>query len=123
KEALVYEHVLVDEAQDLSPVEMAVIFGTVSKGQSVTLAGDTAQRLHMDNGFSDWKTVISELGFDSVAIEPLKLSYRSTAEILDLAGHVLGPLAPEEPPVATRHGAPVELFQRGDTGDSVAFLA
>src|SRR5690606_8310540 len=28
KEALGYEHVLLDEAQDLSPVEMAVVFGT-----------------------------------------------------------------------------------------------
>lgn len=123
KETLGYEHVLVDEAQDLSPVEMSVIFGTVSKGQSVTLAGDTAQRLHMDNGFSDWQTVIEDLGFSSVNIEPLKLSYRSTAEILELASHVLGPLAPQDPPQATRHGAPVELFQSGETGDSVAFLS
>ncbi len=123
KEALSYEHVLVDEAQDLSPVELAVIFGTVSKGQSVTLAGDTAQRLHMDNGFSDWKTVISHLGLSHVEVEPLKLSYRSTAEILELAEHVLGPLAPEDPPQATRHGAPVEIFVRGEMGDSVAFLA
>lgn len=123
KEALTYEHVLVDEAQDLSPVELSVIFGTVSKGQSVTLAGDTAQRLHMDNGFTDWKTVISNLGLSLVEVEPLKLSYRSTAEILEVASHVLGPLAPEDPPVATRHGAPVELFVRSETGDSVAFLA
>ncbi len=123
KEALTYEHVLVDEAQDLSPVELSVIFGTVSKGQSVTLAGDVAQRLHMDNGFSDWKTVIGHLGLSHVQVEPLKLSYRSTAEILELANHVLGPLAPEEPPLATRHGAPVELFQSPDTGDSVAFLS
>ena len=123
KEALTYEHVLVDEAQDLSPVELSVIFATVSKGQSVTLAGDTAQRLHMDNGFSDWKTVIGHLGLSHVQVEPLKLSYRSTAEILDLANHVLGPLAPEDPPEATRHGAPVEMFQSADTGDSVAFLS
>jgi DNA helicase-2/ATP-dependent DNA helicase PcrA len=122
KEALTYEHALVDEAQDLSPVEMAVIFGTLSRGQSVTLAGDTAQRLHMDNGFSDWKTVIDQLGLSSVEVEPLKLSYRSTAEILEIASHVLGPLAPEDPPLATRHGAPVELFVRSETGDSVAFL-
>ncbi|MCH2108027.1 MAG: ATP-binding domain-containing protein [Polyangiaceae bacterium] len=123
KEALSYEHILVDEAQDLSPVEMRVIFDTITRGQSVTLAGDTAQRLHMDNGFSDWKTVLSDLGLAHVEVEPLKLTYRSTAEILDLAQHVLGHLQPDDPPVATRHGAPVELFQHGATGDSVAFLS
>jgi len=122
KEALSYEHVLLDEAQDLSPVEMAVVFGTVSRGQSITLAGDTAQRLHMDNGFSDWGQVLGELGLSHVAVEPLELSYRSTAEILEVAQHVLGPLKPEHPPVATRHGAEVDLFQFGDMGDAVAYL-
>ncbi|MEZ4223659.1 MAG: 3'-5' exonuclease [Polyangiaceae bacterium] len=123
KEALVYEHVLVDEAQDLSPVELAVVFGTVSQAESVTLAGDVAQRLLMDNGFSDWETVLGELGKSHVAVEPLKLSYRSTQEVLDVAHAVLGQLAPEERPKATRSGAPVELFTFGHTGDAVGFLA
>lgn len=122
KETLSYEHVLIDEAQDLSPVEMAVVFATVSRGQSITLAGDTAQRLHMDNGFSNWKTVLGELGLSHVEVEPLELSYRSTAEILEVAQAVLGPLRPEKAPLATRHGAPVELFQFGDMGDAVAML-
>ena len=123
KEPLSYEHILVDEAQDLSPVEMRVVFDTVSRGQSVTLAGDTAQRLHMDNGFSSWNEVLGDLGLSHVEIEPLKLSYRSTSEILEIAQYVLGDLKPEDPPEATRHGAPVELFQSGATGDSVAFLS
>ncbi len=123
KEALVYEHILIDEAQDLSPVELAAVLDTSSSAKSVTLAGDVSQRLLMDNGFSDWKTVLSELGLDHVAIEPLQLSYRSTHEILDLSRAVLGPLAPAEAPRATRHGAPVELFAFGHTGDAVAFLA
>lgn len=123
KEALVYEHVLVDEAQDLSPVEMSVVMNTVSRGQSVTLAGDVSQRLHMDNGFRDWKSLLGELGLNHVEVEPLKLSYRSTAEILDFAGSVLGPLAPADPPIATRSGAPVELFPFAHSGEAVAFLS
>ncbi len=123
KEPLSYEHMLIDEAQDLSPVEMAVLFDTVSRGQSITLAGDTAQRLHMDNGFTDWTTVLGELGLSHVQVEPLELSYRSTAQILELAQHVLGPLKPAVPPKATRDGAPVELFQTAATGDSAALLA
>ncbi|MCA9629800.1 MAG: ATP-binding domain-containing protein [Myxococcales bacterium] len=123
KEALVYEHVLVDEAQDLSPVELAVVVGTVSRAQSVTLAGDVAQRLHMDNGFSGWDSTLARLGLDHVAVEPLKLSYRSTAEILEFSTSVLGPLASDDPPAATRHGAPVELFRFAHAGDAVGFLS
>jgi DNA helicase-2/ATP-dependent DNA helicase PcrA len=123
KEALVYEHVLIDEAQDLSPVELAVVLGTVSKGQSVTLAGDVAQRLHMNNGFSTWKGVLGELGLAHVQVEPLRISYRSTEPILEFSRAVLGPLADPEAPQATRGGAPVELFRFSHSGDAVGFLA
>jgi DNA helicase II / ATP-dependent DNA helicase PcrA len=122
KEPLVYEHVLVDEAQDLSPVELATVIDTVSNAQSVTLAGDVSQRLLMDNGFSNWRTVLSELGLSHVEVEPLKLSYRSTQEIIEFARSVLGPLAPEEEGAATRSGAPVELFAFGHSGEAAGFL-
>jgi DNA helicase II / ATP-dependent DNA helicase PcrA len=122
KDPLIYEHILVDEAQDLSPVELAVVLDTSSKARSITLSGDTQQRLLMDNGFSDWKTVLSELGLDHVEIEPLKLSYRSTSEIIEFSRAVLGPLASKDEPVAVRSGAPVELFTFGHTGDALAFL-
>ncbi|HVU01919.1 MAG TPA: 3'-5' exonuclease [Polyangiaceae bacterium] len=123
KDALLYEHVLVDEAQDLSPVELAVVLGTVSRGQSVTLSGDVAQRLHMNNGFSSWKETLSELGLSHVEVEPLRISYRSTEPIIQLAREVLGPLADRDAPTATRTGAPVELFRFSHGGDAVGFLA
>jgi DNA helicase-2/ATP-dependent DNA helicase PcrA len=123
KDAIVYEHVLVDEAQDLSPVELAVVFATVSRGQSITLSGDVAQRLYMNNGFTSWKGVLGELGLSHVEIEPLRISYRSTEPIIDFSRAVLGPLADADAPKATRGGAPVELFRFSHSGDAVGFLA
>jgi DNA helicase-2/ATP-dependent DNA helicase PcrA len=123
KDPLVYEHILVDEAQDLSPVELAVVLDCSSKARSITLSGDVQQRLLMDNGFSDWKTVLGDLGMAHVEIEPLKLSYRSTAEIIEFSRQVLGPLASKDEPVAVRAGAPVELFSFGHSGDALAYLA
>ncbi|MCB9594370.1 MAG: ATP-binding domain-containing protein [Sandaracinaceae bacterium] len=122
KERLTYEHMFLDEAQDLSPVELAVVVGTASDAQSVTLAGDVAQRLLMDNGFNGWDDVLGRLGLDHVEIEPLKLTYRSTAQIIDFADDVLGPLRNEQQSTATRQGAPVELFEFGQSGEAVAFL-
>ncbi|MBX3181752.1 MAG: ATP-binding domain-containing protein [Polyangiaceae bacterium] len=122
-DALVYEHALIDEAQDLSPVELSVLIGTVSRARSVTLAGDVAQRLHMDNGFKSWEDTLAQLHLDHVEVEPLKLSYRSTREVLEFAREVLGPLASAEEPVATRAGAKVELFRFAQSGDAVGFLA
>jgi DNA helicase II / ATP-dependent DNA helicase PcrA len=123
KEALIYEHVFIDEAQDLSPVELSVVMSTLSRANSVTLAGDVAQRLHMDNGFTDWRSLLGELGLSHVAIDPLRVSYRSTQEIIEFARAVLGPLAHEEQGEATRTGAPVELFGFAHSGDAVGFLA
>jgi DNA helicase-2/ATP-dependent DNA helicase PcrA len=117
-----YEHVFVDEAQDLSPLELSVVLDTAS-AQNVTLAGDVAQRLHMDNGFSDWKSVLSVLGEGHVELEPLQVTYRSTQEIMELAIEVLGPSWGGERSRATRSGAPIELFRFAHTGDAVGFLA
>lgn len=123
KEVLVYEHVFVDEAQDLSPVDLAVVLDTASKAQCVTLAGDISQRLHLDNGFTDWRNVLADLGKASVELEPLRISYRSTLPIISFAGSVLGPLNTEPEPQVLRNGAPVELFNFGHSGDAVGFLA
>ncbi len=122
KLALLYEHIFVDEAQDLAPIELAVLLDCATPARSITLAGDVAQRLHLDNGFTDWKEVLTRLGYAGVEIEPLKIGYRSTVEVLDFARTVLGPLADPEPPIATRSGAPVEMHRFPDVGAAVAFL-
>ncbi len=128
RNALQYQHIFVDETQDLSPVELAAVLDTAAEdkrsgARSVTLAGDVAQKLHLDNGFTSWQRVLHELRLDHVDIEPLKLSYRSTHEILDFSTHVLGPLKNEVSGQATRHGAPVELFKFGESGEAVGFLS
>jgi len=124
-------HLFVDEAQDLSPMKLAALIGrTTPSGRtdnvrqvpSITLAGDTAQRLFLDNGFGDWRAVLGHLGLSHVAIEPLRIAYRSTREILELARHAMGPLPIDVPAEAKRTGAPVEAFRFSAVGAAVAFL-
>jgi DNA helicase-2/ATP-dependent DNA helicase PcrA len=90
---------------------------------SITLAGDTSQKLFLDNGFADWRDVLGHLALAHVAVEPLRIAYRSTREILALARYAMGPLADSVPPEARRSGAPVEAFRFSGTGAAVAFLA
>ncbi len=122
KTPLYYEHIFVDEAQDFSPVEVATLVDCATPARSITLAGDTSQRLLLDNGFTDWQTLLTQLGLAAVAIEPLRIGYRSTIEVLEFARAVLGPLADPEPPIATRSGAPVEIHEFPDAGAAAAFL-
>jgi DNA helicase-2/ATP-dependent DNA helicase PcrA len=133
KQPLVYEHLFVDEAQDLAPIDLACLLDVVAKHKvsgssdpqpSVTLAGDTAQRLFMDSGFRDWSAVLNDLGLTGrVDVEPLRIAYRSTREVLAVAREILGPLADPTPPIAHRGGAPVEHHHFPSQGAAVAFLA
>jgi len=117
-----YEHLIVDEAQDLSPTDISVLRGVLTKRESMTLAGDTAQKLIFDNGFDDWKGLLKDLGIEGVEMEPLRISYRSTKEVTKFAREVLGPLKDPVEPVCPRSGAPVEQFAFGTTGEAIAFL-
>ena len=124
---MIYEHVAIDEAQDRSALEVKVLVEAVHapdndpSKRSVTIAGDTAQRLVFDNNFNGWAELLQQTGQPAI-VRPLKLSYRSTAEVMQLALAILGPeLAPDEP-LAARPGEPVELHEFGDLGEAVAFL-
>lgn len=126
--AVAYDHVVVDEAQDLSAVELAPLVVATGERRSITLAGDVVQKVVFDVGYDDWHELEAQLapfllGKGALNVEPLRLSYRSTAEVVELARAVLGPLAPKDPPRAVRTGAPVEMFSFTDTGEEIAFLA
>ncbi len=56
-----YNHAVIDEAQDLSPLEIQVVVD-VTENESVTLAGDTAQKLIFDNGFTTWDDLLKISG-------------------------------------------------------------
>ena len=115
-------HLFVDEAQDLSPLELSVLIEGTTADRSITLAGDTSQRLYLDNGFRDWRTVLGQLGLGHVAVEPLRIAYRSTREILEVAQHAMGKDAGPTPH-APRTGAPVEAHRFPGAGAAVGFLA
>ena len=116
------EHIVIDEAQDLCPLEVRVLLDCSSQGRSITIAGDKAQKMIFDNGFVSWPQLLSDAGLPHVAIQPLKITYRSTREVMMLAQEVLGPLRDEESAVVARSGAPVSYYDFSDQGESVAFL-
>lgn len=122
KGPLVYEHLMVDEVQDFAPVELAVLLHTTSSRRSITLAGDTNQSIAPDHGFETWTEMLSDLGLPHECIEPLRVSYRSTREIMEVAMHVLGPLSGDSQPQSPRPGVRVETFAFGSAGETCEFL-
>lgn len=122
-QALLYDHLMVDEAQDLSPIELAVLIGTTGKRRSVTIAGDAAQQVMEHREFRGWTDVLTAIELAHVEVSPLQVSYRSTRPIMQVARDILGPLAPDEPVSAPRDGVPVAHLRFGDMGEAVTWLA
>ncbi|MCG5056265.1 MAG: ATP-binding domain-containing protein [Myxococcales bacterium] len=119
---VVYEHLMIDEVQDFAPIELAVLLDSTTSDRSITLAGDTAQAISADHGFSNWSDMLDDLGIPHDRLEPLRVSYRSTRQIVEAAEHVLGHLAGDNRPLAPRTGAPVEAFSFGSAGEASDFL-
>jgi DNA helicase-2/ATP-dependent DNA helicase PcrA len=119
-----YRHVAIDEVQDFSPVEVRVLIDCLDERRSLTLAGDTQQHVMQASGFTAWSEFFAHLGLEGTAVETLRVSYRSSHEIMSFAQAVLGTLAEDaEPPRTVRSGPPVEVFEFTDAGGCVAFLA
>ncbi len=119
---LAYRHLMVDEVQDFGPVELAVLLGSTGSRRSITLAGDTNQGIAPEHGFTSWSDMLGHLGLSHECVEPLRTSYRSTKQIVDVAMHVLGPLMGDERPQVPRSGAAVESFRFGSSGETCEFM-
>ena len=121
--AVRYDHVAIDEAQDLAAVEVRPLIAAAGPTPSVTLAGDIVQKIVFDNGFETWGQLLAQLQVDATCVEPFRLTYRSTREVVAFGQEVLGPLAPKTPPSAARSGAPVDVFAFDEAGEALSFLA
>ena len=123
---LVYDHIAVDEAQDLCAADLEVLYHSLDEQRSLTIAGDVAQRVVFDNAFRGWAELLADVGVEDAAqlVRPLRLAYRSTAPVMRFAREVLGPLAAtEQNEVAARDGAEVQLHDLSGMGEAVAFVA
>lgn len=77
-----YSHIVVDEAQDLTDAQWAMILRRCPSG-SLTIVGDRAQA---SAGFvGTWEQRLKKLGIRELTVSELKVNYRSTAQIMEVA--------------------------------------
>ena len=113
-------HVIVDEAQDLTPMQLRMV-GRRVRGESFTLLGDIAQATG-PIAYDDWESLLAHLpGADTAEIAELRHAYRVPAEIMALALPLLERIAPDvEPPLAFRTGGQAPRLRRVDAGAVLA---
>ncbi|HEY2764831.1 MAG TPA: AAA family ATPase [Pseudonocardiaceae bacterium] len=85
-----YGHIIVDEAQELSPMAWRVLMRRCPS-RSMTVVGDIAQTGDR-SGANSWHEVLSPYVADRWRLEQLTINYRNPAEIAELADRVLAAL-------------------------------
>ncbi|GKQ36439.1 AAA family ATPase [Streptomyces sp. A012304] len=100
-----YGHVVVDEAQDLSPMECRAIARRVPFG-SLTVLGDLAQGTTPWAARS-WRDLLTHLGKPDATVVPLTTGFRVPGAVLTLANRLLARLGTDVPPARSlrRDGA------------------
>jgi DNA helicase IV len=99
-----YGHVIVDEAQDLTPMQLRMVARRAAGG--FTILGDIAQATGPIS-YDRWDELLPYLpDGENAQVEELRHAYRVPREIMAVALPLLEKIAPEvEPPLAYRVGA------------------
>jgi len=100
-------HVVVDEAQDLSPMECRALGRRCSTG-SATVLGDLAQGT-TPWAAPSWPSLLANLGKPDTGVRELSVGYRVPRQILDYASTLLEVIAPELRPASSLRADPGAL--------------
>ena len=91
-----YGHVIVDEAQELSPMAWRMLMRR-SPNRWMTVVGDTAQT-GSPAGTTSWDEVLSPYVAQRWRLRELTVNYRTPSEIMDVAAAVLAAIDPDQAP-------------------------
>ena len=100
-------HVVVDEAQDLSPMECRAVGRRCATG-SATVLGDLAQAT-APAAEASWPQLLAHLGKPEAGMQVLDTGYRVPRQILDFASMLLPALAPGLAPARSLRQDPGSL--------------
>ena len=99
-----FNHIVVDEAQDLSPLDFKLLRLASTNGW-FTILGDTSQRLMPHRGIRRWRDLNRVLGRAITTVQQARLSYRATKQITLFNNRILRLLTPR----LTRHNRSTEM--------------
>jgi DNA helicase IV len=85
-------HVVLDEAQDLSPMQLRAVGRRCTTG-SATVLGDLAQGT-TPWAVRDWATALTHLGKPGAHLEELTRGFRVPADVIEFAARLLPSIAP-----------------------------
>jgi DNA helicase IV len=84
-----YHCLVLDEAQEFAPLELALMGRALAPGGSLIVAGDADQQVDPAACFSGWAGSMAELGCAAYETAVLEISYRCPPDVTELARRIL----------------------------------
>ncbi len=109
-----FDHLVIDEAQDFGAVELRTLLSAVRARTGVTIVGDLNQKIVPDADFIGWDALATEVGLGGAEVVRLEVPHRSTRPIVALAGTI----APDG--AAAGRAGPTPKLLRVESEDAVA---
>jgi len=119
-----FEHVVIDEAQDVSPLEFLLLY-LYSSNKSFTILGDIGQCILPHRGISNWGEVKHIFSKEHPYSADIRVSYRATYEITKYANRILKLIAPSLPRAVPyeRHGEKPALIRSKSFNEMIKAIA
>ena len=113
-----HQHLLVDEFQDINPLQFALLRSWLGPESTLLVVGDPDQAIYGWNGADP--ELINSVGqhFRGCAVLHLRTNFRSTPEVLAAAGSVLG----KQPQPAVRPSGREPRITECDGAEEAALL-
>ena len=84
-----FDYIVLDEAQELAPLELALIGRSLAPGGSLVVAGDADQQTDPAAFFSDWEDTMATLGVADYEHVTLTVNYRCPPKVAAVAKRLI----------------------------------
>ena len=112
-----YRHFVVDEYQDVTPLQQRLLDAWLGDGDSLCVVGDPQQTIYSFTGASASHLIDFERRFPAATVVQLVRDYRSTPQIVELANAVVG-----RAPRNDRGVAPLRLVAQRPDGPAPTWI-
>lgn len=83
-----YDHIVVDEAQDISPLEFLILYN-YSRNKSFTILGDIGQAVLPHTGLLDWRDIKPIFSKEGISLTTIRVAYRATNQLTKFSNAIL----------------------------------
>ena len=117
-----YRHFVVDEYQDVSPLQQRLLDAWLGGRDDLCVVGDASQTIYSFTGATSRHLLEFTRRYDNANVVKLVRDYRSTHQVVELANTLLNSRKPAKDSTPGAWAKPLELVSQRVTGPTAEFF-